>query len=143
MKKFILISLALLLSASMAQAATSKTLLETGTTWDGEKIAYPQGEAFLSAYQVEVDKGESTAFHCHPMPTFGQVLTGSIEVETLKGEKKTFHKGEAVAEIFGRWHRGNNLSKMEKTSFIVFYTGVKDQPTTIPYTEENKHLCKE
>jgi quercetin dioxygenase-like cupin family protein len=120
---FILLSL---LSASVAGA---DELLRTTTTWEGAKIVYPQGEPEVTSIKLKIPEGETTPFHCHPVPTMGYILKGSVEVETKSGKKMVFSEGESLVEVLGTLHRGKAVGGA--VEIIVFYAGATSIPNTV------------
>ena len=77
----------------------------------GEQIVYPTGDAALVTAQVVIlEPGAATGWHTHPMPTFGYILDGEIEVDYGPLGRKTFRKGEALMEAMGHVHQGRNVS---------------------------------
>ena len=60
-------------------------LLETQTSWDGGDLAYPMGTPQVTSVILHIEPGDEPPFHCHPVPTMGYVLRGTLEVETERG----------------------------------------------------------
>jgi len=137
-------TLALLLSCFIAHTAGAaepakaiklapikvEKLLQTTQSWNGAPLAWPTGQAELTSIIVEIAPGAATGWHYHPVPSFGYILQGDIEVEDLAGHKARFHTGEAVAETVDVWHNGHNIGTTP-LRIAVFYSGVKGQPLTI------------
>jgi quercetin dioxygenase-like cupin family protein len=116
----------------------AEVLLETPTSWDGGHLAYPEGQVRVTSAILRIDPGEQTAFHCHPVPTMGYVLSGSVEVVTAQGDKRRFDKGDALVEVMKTPHRGRAVDG--PVELIVFYAGAEDVPNTVmPGSEEAKH----
>src|SRR6516164_8524060 len=78
--------------------------LKTTTTWDGGAIAYPAGQAEVTSTILKIAAGETTRFHCHPVPTMGYVLKGTLEVETIDGKKHIFKEGDSAVEVMRTVH---------------------------------------
>ena len=112
------LGLAALTSVGVA-APQVTTLLATGTTWDGTPLAYPAGAARVTAMKIRLEEGDAVAFHCHPVPTFGYVLEGSIRVRLKSGRERLFHQGEALAEVVNTLHKGVPVGG--PVEFVVFY----------------------
>lgn len=123
-----------------AYAAT--VLLETHTSWDGGALAYPAGDAQITSVMLHIEPGEVPPFHCHPVPTMGYVLNGTLEVETQKGDKVRLEPGSSVVEVMNTAHRG--LAVDGPVDIIVFYAGAEGIPTTVlPGSDESKKWpCK-
>ncbi|MCB1706169.1 MAG: cupin domain-containing protein [Halioglobus sp.] len=81
-------------------------LLKTQESWDGKKIAYPTGTAEVTAMQVEIAPGAETGWHLHPVPSFGMVLEGELEVELESGQTLLLKQGEVAAETVNVYHNG-------------------------------------
>jgi quercetin dioxygenase-like cupin family protein len=121
--------LALLFLNFFITAAYADVLLETSSTWEGGKIIYPKGEPEITSVILTVDEGEVTPFHCHPVPTLGYILQGSLEVETKSGKKVRFNKGESVVEVMRTVHRGHAING--PVEVVVFYVGEQSTPNTV------------
>ena len=118
------ISEALALDASASIKAT--TILKTETSWDGKPIEYPTGKAEITGMLVEIAPGGETGWHLHPVPSFGMILEGELEVQLKTGEVKHLKSGEALAEVVNTLHNGRNLGAVP-VKLIVFYAGAVDQ----------------
>ena len=108
-------------------------LLETETSWDGGPIAYPAGMAKVTSIILHLDQDEVTPWHCHPVPTMGYVLKGSIEVETREGKKTFLSGGESVVEVMKTLHRGKGGAG--GVDVVVFYAGATGVPNTVLHEE--------
>ena len=97
-------------------------LLKTQESWDGKKIAYPTGTAEVTAMQVEIAPGAETGWHLHPVPSFGMVLEGELEVELESGQTLLLKQGEVAAETVNVYHNGRNIGKVP-VKLLVFYAG--------------------
>ena len=132
----ILITLVVLLGVSRPAAALDPTaairvtpLLKTTTSWNGRPLAYPAGQAEVTALQIEIAPGAETGWHEHPVPSFGLVLAGELEVTLKDGQVKRLHAGDALAEVVDTPHSGRNVGS-EPVKLIVFYAGAVGQPLT-------------
>jgi quercetin dioxygenase-like cupin family protein len=129
--------IALLLSCSAnkcfsieASAAVKVTpLLKTQTSWDGKAIEYPKGTAEITGMTVEIAPGGETGWHLHPVPSFGVVLEGELEVTLKSGEHKIIKHGEALAEVVNTLHNGRNIGRTP-VKILVFYAGSSDTKIT-------------
>ncbi|MEZ5570709.1 MAG: cupin domain-containing protein [Halioglobus sp.] len=133
-------TIALTLVLFAASGVQSEELLKTTTTWEGGSIAYPQGQAEVTAFILKIAPGETPKFHCHPVPTLGYVLKGSLEVETKDGKKIVLHEGDSTVEVLRTVHRGKALEG--PVEIIVFYAGATDIPTTVfPENDPENLYC--
>lgn len=120
--------------ASLTSGIYSEPLLKTTTTWEGADIVYPKGNAEITSVILKIDAGETTPFHCHPVPTLGYVLKGKVEVETTSGKRIIFSEGESAVEVLGTLHRGRAVDG--PVELVVFYAGAESIPTTVLPTDE-------
>ena len=135
-----LVCLMLVLLALPLQSA--EQLIKTTTSWDGGEIAYPEGEAEITAIRLIAKEGEWAPFHCHPVPTMGYVLSGTVKVQLLNGKESTFGPGDTVVEVMRTIHRGQGVGG--DAELLVFYAGARDLPVSFTHGEEDaKAHCKE
>ena len=76
-----------------------------------------------------VEEADAVAFHCHPVPTFGYVLEGSIRVRLKSGRERLFHQGEALAEVVNTLHKGVPVGG--PVEFVVFYAGASGMEVSL------------
>jgi quercetin dioxygenase-like cupin family protein len=134
----VLLALALLpsLAAAFDNTTTLKVtpLLKSTTSWDGKPLAWPAGAAEASVLTIEIAPGGETGWHKHPVPSFGVVLEGTLEVELKDGRKQRVEAGQALAEVVDTWHNGRNLDATKPLKLLVFYTNTAGQPLTVKET---------
>jgi quercetin dioxygenase-like cupin family protein len=106
-------------------------LLKTTTSWNGVPIEYPQGQAEVTSLMVEIAPGGETNWHEHPVPSFGFLLEGTLEVSLADGKKKLLKAGEALAEVIATAHNGRNVGTTP-VKLVVFYAGAVNKQLTIP-----------
>jgi len=106
-------------------------LLKTTQSWNGAPIKYPEGQAEISALMIEIAPGGETNWHEHPVPSFGMLLEGTLEVSLPDGKKKLMKAGEALAEVIATPHNGRNVGTTP-VKLIVFYAGAVDKQLTVP-----------
>jgi quercetin dioxygenase-like cupin family protein len=123
------ISALLLLVLATGTAYGADVLLETQTSWDGGSLAYPTGKARVTSVMLHIEPGDEPPFHCHPVPTMGYVLRGTLEVETERGDTQRIEAGSALVEVMNTLHRGRAVSG--PVDIIVFYAGAEGVPTTV------------
>ncbi len=105
-----------------------ETLLETQTTNLGQPIEYPtQSPAQITAIVVTLAPGEETGRHRHPVPLYGQVLSGQVTVDYAEHGSKTYKAGEAFMEAVDTWHNGRN-SGDEILRILAIYMGAEGVP---------------
>lgn len=109
-----------------------ETLLETGRTVIGQPLEYPgDGTPKITAVIVTLARGEETQVHKHPVPLFGYVISGELEVEYDGKGTKRFAAGDAFMEVIDWWHKGKNVGNMP-TRILAVYMGSEKLPNVIP-----------
>jgi quercetin dioxygenase-like cupin family protein len=106
-------------------------LLKTTQSWNGAPIKYPEGQAEITGVMIEIAPGGETNWHEHPVPSFGMVLEGTLEVSLTDGSKKLIKAGEAIAEVVATAHNGRNVGTTP-LKLIAFYAGAVDKSLTVP-----------
>ena len=106
-------------------------LLKTTQSWNGAPIKYPEGQAQISALMIEIAPGGETNWHEHPVPSFGMLLEGTLEISLPDGKKKLMKAGEALAEVIATPHNGRNVGTTP-VKLVVFYAGAVDKQLTVP-----------
>ena len=107
-----------------------ETLLETQTTNIGQAIAYPSGAAQITAVVVTLASGEEIGRHRHPVPLYGQVLSGELTVDYGEHGSKTYRAGDAFIEAMNTWHNGHNTGD-EPLRILAVYMGADGVPNVV------------
>lgn len=105
-------------------------LLKTAASWDGKPIVYPHGQAEITALIVEIAPGGETGWHLHPVPSFGILLEGTLEVALKDGSVKRLQAGDALAEVTDTLHNGRNVGE-NSVKILVFYAGAVGKALTV------------
>ena len=139
----LLVGLALLLpvrAIEQTKAVKVSTVLKTQTSWDGQPLQYPAGDAEVTGMLIEIAPGGETGWHLHPVPSFGMVVQGELEVSLKDGRKKWLKAGDALAEVVNTAHNGRNVGT-EAVKLVVFYAGSKGLSLSqkIPLEPEAQH----
>lgn len=113
-----------------SSSVKASVVLKAETSWDGKPIAYPEGKPEVTGMMVEIAPGGETGWHLHPVPSFGMVLEGELEVHLRSGKVKRLKAGEALAEVTNTWHNGRNVGQ-GPVKIIVFYAGIVGQQTSV------------
>lgn len=130
------LSIALCLSPTFTYAIEANEkikvtpVLKTQNTWINQAINYPTGKAEITGQVVEIAPGAETGWHSHPVPSFGYIIEGELEVHFKSGEIKHLKAGESAAEAVNLLHNGKNTGK-SPVKLIVFYAGTAENKTTI------------
>ncbi len=115
-----------------SQTVKVTQLLKTTTSWNGAPIKYPEGQAEITSLLIEIAPGGETNWHEHPVPSFGFLLEGTLEVSLADGKKKLMKAGDALAEVIATPHNGRNVGTTP-LKLVVFYAGAVDkQPLSTP-----------
>lgn len=113
-----------------AQGVTSRVVLKTSVTADGEKLRYPVTDRpEVTAVEIEIAPGGRTGLHSHPVPVLAWVAAGTLTVEYEGGKIRTFEPGDPLVETVGRRHEGRNLGTVP-VRLLVFYVGAEGTPNT-------------
>ncbi|MCX2973288.1 cupin domain-containing protein [Halieaceae bacterium IMCC8485] len=113
----------------LATTSLAAPLLTTTQSWDAGSIAYPVGQAEIASIVLHLEEGKAAPFHCHPVPTMGYVLQGTVLVETKSGKATTIAKGDALVEVMRTVHRG--IAVDGPAELVVFYAGAEGIPHTV------------
>lgn len=139
MKSVLFIGALLLLPVVVS--AAPEQILKTTESWDGGKITYPQGQAEITSVILRLEEDKPSGFHCHPVPTMGYVLNGTVEVETQDGKKVRLSQGDPAVEVMRTMHRG--VAVDGPVEILVFYAGAQGVPVTVfPDSELAKTHCE-
>jgi quercetin dioxygenase-like cupin family protein len=117
-------------SLEPSSSIKATTVLKTSSSWDGKPIVYPEGKAEITGMIIEIAPGAETGWHLHPVPSFGMVLEGELEVELKDGQVKKLKAGDALAEVVNVLHNGHSVGSVP-VKLIVFYAGTVDQSLTV------------
>lgn len=113
-----------------AGAIKATPVLKTTTSWDGKPLVYPAGQAEITGMVIEIAVGGETGWHAHPVPSFGMLLEGELEVRLRDGRTKRLKAGDTLAEVVDTEHNGRSVGSVP-VKLLVFYAGAKDQPLTV------------
>ncbi|WP_426163033.1 cupin domain-containing protein [Pseudoduganella sp. R-34] len=117
---------------ALEQSASVKVtrLLQTPTSWNGAALAYPNGQAEVTAMLIEIAPGAETGWHLHPVASFAYILEGELEVSLKDGSVKHLKAGQALAEVVNTLHNGRNVGKVP-LKLVVFYAGASNSTLTV------------
>lgn len=103
-------------------------LAGSSSSWDGTPLpAYPAGAPHISIVRVGIPPHARLAMHSHPVINAGMVLRGALTVVAADGAERTFRAGEAIIELVGRPHYGENRGS-EPVELVMFYAGAGNLP---------------
>ena len=118
-----------------AQTVKSEELIRTSQSWDGVELPdYLQGRPELVAVKYEFPAGQKLGWHHHPVMNYGILVQGELTIIGLDGKEKTVHEGEAVVEMVGTIHHGENRGT-KPVILYMFYLSQKDLPLAVQHPE--------
>lgn len=84
-------------------------LADTSESWDGAQLpAYPAGTPRVTVLRGVIPPGAKMAMHRRAVLNAGVVLRGKPAVISETGAERTFRAGEALVELVGTPHCGEN-----------------------------------
>ena len=93
----------------MTKDIKTTELIRTSQSWDGAMLPdFPQGQPELRVVRLDFPIGAKTGWHHHTVVNYGIVQQGDLTIVCQDGTEKTFHEGEALVEVIGTIHRGEN-----------------------------------
>ena len=113
----------------------STEILRTSQTWDGAALpAYPSEHPELRANRMIFPVGAKTGWHHHTVINYGIVEQGDLTIVCQDGNERTFRQGEAIVEVVGTIHRGENRGNMP-VILNMFYVSAPGIEVTIQHPE--------
>ena len=110
-------------------------LLRASRSWDGVELpAYPAGQPELIVKRVVFPVGAKTEWHHHPVINYGIIQQGELTIVCTDGTERTFHAGEAMVEVIGTVHRGENRGSIPVV-LDMFYASSPGAEITIQHPE--------
>ena len=110
-------------------------LIRTTKSWDGRELPdYLQGRPELVAIKYEIPAGQKLAWHHHPVMNHGILVQGELTIVSEDGTEKVVHEGEAVVEMVGTIHHGENRGT-KPVILYMFYLSQPGMPLSVPHPE--------
>ena len=110
-------------------------LIRTSRSWDGMALPeYLQGRPEIVAIKYDVPAGEKLGWHHHPVMNFGILAQGELTIVSEDGTEKVVHEGEAVVEMVGTVHHGENRGT-KPVILYMFYLSQPGLPLSIQHPE--------
>ena len=108
-------------------------LFRTSQSWDGAALPdYPQGRPELVAVKYEIPQGRKLGWHHHEVINHGVLVQGELTIVALDGTEKVVHEGEAVVEMVGTVHHGENRGSKDVVLYM-FYLSQQGLPLSVPH----------
>lgn len=113
----------------------TKELIRTSQSWDGVELPdYFQGRPELVAMKYVFPAGQKLGWHHHVAMNYGVLVEGELTIIGLDGKTKVVHEGEAVVEMVGTVHHGENRGTKPAVLYM-FYLSQKDLPLAVQHPE--------
>ena len=111
-------------------------LFRTSQSWDGVELPdYLRGRPELVALKYVFPAGCKLGWHHHEVMNFGVLTQGELTIVAQDGTEKVVHEGEAVVEMVGTVHHGENRGTNSAILYM-FYLSQKDMPLSIQHPDE-------
>ena len=117
-----------------AQVETTE-LIRTSQSWDGAQLPdYPQDRPELVVRKYVFPAGQKLGWHHHPVMNYGVLVQGELTIIDKDGTEKVVHAGEAVVEMVGTVHHGENRGAQPAILYM-FYLSQEGLPLSVPNPE--------
>jgi quercetin dioxygenase-like cupin family protein len=117
------------------QQVQSTELIRTSQSWDGVELPdYLQGRPEMVAIKYEIPAGQKLGWHHHPVMNHGILVQGELTIISADGKEKVVHEGEAVVEMVGTIHHGENRGT-KPVILYMFYLSQKGIPLSVPHDD--------
>lgn len=109
-------------------------LIRTSQSWDGAELPdYFQGRPEIVAMKYVIPQGQKLGWHHHDAMNCGILVQGELTIVAQNGTEKVVHEGEAVVEMVGTVHHGENRG--DKTVILyMFYLSKEGLPISVPHS---------
>ena len=115
-----------------------RELMRTSQSWDGAALPdYPVGKPELVVKRYVFPGGSKLGWHHHPVMNYGIVQQGELTIIGLDGKEKTVRAGEAVVEMVGTIHHGENRGD-KAVVLDMFYISQDGTPIAVQHPEITK-----
>ena len=113
----------------------AEELIRTSQSWDGVELPdYFQGRPELVAVKYVFPPGMKLGWHHHVAMNYGVLVQGELTIIGQDGKTKVVHEGEAVVEMVGTIHHGENRGT-KPVILYMFYLSQKDLPLAVQHPE--------
>ena len=111
-------------------------LVRTSQSWDGVELPdYLQGRPEIVGMKYEIPAGQKLGIHYHPVMNFGILVQGDLTIISEDGKEKVVHEGEAVVEMVGTVHHGENRGTKPVVLYM-FYLSQTGLPLSVHQPED-------
>lgn len=113
----------------------AEELIRTSQSWDGVELPdYFEGRPELVAVKYVFPPGMKLGWHHHVAMNYGVLVQGELTIIGQDGKTKVVHEGEAVVEMVGTIHHGENRGT-KPVILYMFYLSQKDLPLAVQHPE--------
>lgn len=110
-------------------------LIRTSQSWDGMELPdYPLGRPELVAMKYVFPAGKKLGWHHHDVINHGVLVQGELTIVAQDGTEKVVHEGEAVIEMVGTIHHGENRGTQPAILYM-FYLSQEGLPLSTQHSE--------
>ena len=110
-------------------------LIRTSQSWDGVELPdYSEGRPELVAVKYVFPPGQKLGWHHHVVMNYGVLVQGELTIIGQDGQEKVVHEGEAVVEMVGTVHHGENRGT-KPVILYMFYLSQKDLPLAVQHPD--------
>jgi quercetin dioxygenase-like cupin family protein len=102
-------------------------VIDSSQTILGQPLAYPAGNAEITASIITVPPGGETGWHKHAVPLFGYILEGALTVDYGDKGTHTYNAGDGLLEAMNWPHNGMNKGAVP-VKILAVYAGAKGIP---------------
>lgn len=109
-------------------------LIRTSQSWDGADLPdYFLGRPEIVAMKYVIPQGQKLGWHHHDAMNCGILVQGELTIVAQNGTEKVVHEGEAVVEMVGTVHHGENRG--DKTVILyMFYLSKEGLSLSVPHS---------
>ncbi len=122
------------ISEMLKQVETTE-LFRTSRSWDGAELPdYPKGRPELVAVKYVIPQGSKLGWHHHDAMNHGVLVQGELTIVAIDGTEKVVHEGEAIVEMVGTVHHGENRGTKPVVLYM-YYLAQKGTPLSVQHPE--------
>ena len=89
-------------------------------TVTGQQIQYPVTDSpEIIARISDFAPGQETGWHKHPVPTYTQVIEGTLTIDFEDGSAMEFPAGSGLLDVLNTWHNGRNAGDVPLKAVII------------------------
>ncbi len=119
----------------MLRRVETTELFRTAQSWDGAELPdYPRGRPELVAVKYIIPQGSKLGWHHHDAMNHGVLVQGELTIVAVDGTEKIVHEGEAIVEMVGTVHHGENRG-LKPVVLYMFYLSQQGLPLSVPHPE--------